>query len=136
MIECKIESVRASRSKNVQLYAVALRAADSGRCFHIWTGIADADAIAWGLQGITTGRPTTFKLANSIVNELGATVESVLISDLVKDRYFARITLVVSGHRIDIDARPSDALALALEAKCPIFVEDAVLKKVEVLSQA
>jgi bifunctional DNase/RNase len=127
MIECKVESIRVSLA--TQHRVVILREVDSERYLPIWIGFPEADAIALELQEVTVARPLTHDLMRAVISELGATVTHVLINDLRDDTFFARIVLDVSGRHAEIDSRPSDAIALAVRVKCPIYVEEVVLNK-------
>ena len=106
---------------------VLLRTAAGDRVLPIWIGHAEAQAILLRLQGAESPRPMTHDLLARVVGDLGATVERVEVVDLRDNTYYARILLVVDGTRIEVDARPSDAFALALRVDCPILVADQVL---------
>ena len=127
MIECRIESIRVSLV--TQHRVVILKEVDSERYLPIWIGPYEADAIALELQEVAVARPLTHDLMRSIINDLGASVTHVLINDLRDDTFFARIVLDANGRHMEIDSRPSDAIALAVRVKCSIFVEEAVLEK-------
>jgi len=108
---------------------VILKEAVAERYLPIWIGPAEADAIAVQLQGIAVPRPLTHDLLQSVIASLGARVVRILVNDLKNDTFFAKITLAVDGGEMEIDSRPSDAIALAVRVKVPIFAEDAVLDK-------
>lgn len=127
MIECKIESIRVSLV--TQNRVVILKEVDAERYLPIWIGPYEADAIALELQEVPVARPLTHDLLRSIIGDLGATVTHVLINDLRDDTFFARIVLDVNGRHAEIDSRPSDAIALAVRAKCQIFVDELVIDK-------
>src|SRR6185436_13576499 len=93
----------------------------------------EADAIAVELQEVTVARPLTHDLLRSVIGELGATVQSILVNDLHDDTFFARIVMDVNGRYVEVDSRPSDALALAVRVKAPIFVDESVMDKAGVL---
>ena len=127
MIECKVESIRVSLV--TQARVVILKEVDSERYLPIWIGPYEADSIALELQEVPVQRPFTHDLLRNIVTELGATVTHVLINDLRDDTFFARIVLDVRGRHAEVDSRPSDAIALAVRAKCPIYVEERVIDR-------
>jgi bifunctional DNase/RNase len=131
MIECKIESIRVSMV--TQHRVVILKEVDSERYLPIWIGAAEADAIALELQEVPVQRPFTHDLMRHIIGELGATVTHIFINDLHDDTFYARIVLDANGRHAEVDSRPSDAIALAVRVKCPIFVEERVLDSVGVI---
>ncbi len=108
---------------------VILREKKAGRYLPIWIGAAEADAIAVKLQGVTVPRPLTHDLLVLVIDSLGATVDSIIVNDLKSDTFYAKVILNVDGGQVEIDSRPSDALALAVRAGVPIFVDEAVLDK-------
>jgi bifunctional DNase/RNase len=108
---------------------VILREKDSDRYLPIWIGPAEADAIAVRLQDVQVARPLTHDLLRDAIGQLGATVEYVVVNDLSNDTFFARIMLQVDGRSVEIDSRPSDAIALAVRAQVPIFADESVLEK-------
>ena len=109
-------------------HVVLLRERDGERYLPIWIGPWEASAIASRLQGMLPERPLTHDLYTRTLVELGARVRRVTVSDLTDDTYRARILLDLDGTEYDIDARPSDAIALALRTSSPIFVEEAVIQ--------
>ena len=127
MIEMTIDSIRVSLMNYQRV--VILREKKAGRYLPIWIGAAEADAIAVKLQGVTVPRPLTHDLLRLVIDSLGATVDSIIVNDLKSDTFFAKIILNVDGGQVEIDSRPSDALALAVRAGVPIFVDEAVLDK-------
>lgn len=106
---------------------VILKDDEESRVLPIWVGIFEANAIALKVEDIETPRPMTHDLLQSLLGASGATVSKVVVSDLRDNTYFAVIHLRVGRKEHAIDARPSDALALALRAGAPIFVEESVL---------
>jgi bifunctional DNase/RNase len=108
---------------------VILKEKDSDRYLPIWIGPAEADAIAIKLQDVSVPRPLTHDLLLSTINDLGAKIESIIVNDLNNDTFYARIRLDMAGQNVEIDSRPSDAIALAVRAKAPIYADDAVLEK-------
>ena len=127
MIELTIESIRVSLMNYQRV--VILRDKSSDRYLPIWIGAAEADAIAVQLQEVAVARPLTHDLLRSVIDTLGAHVNHVLVNDLSNDTFYARIVLDVNGGSMEIDSRPSDAIALAVRVKVPIFVEETVLDK-------
>jgi bifunctional DNase/RNase len=127
MVEMTVESVRINLA--TQQRVVILKATKQERYLFIWIAHAEAYAIAVELQGTTSPRPLTHDLLRNVIGELGAKIVSIVISDLIEDIFYARIVLDVAGRHVEIDSRPSDAIALAVRAKTPIFVEDSVLER-------
>jgi uncharacterized protein len=107
---------------------VLLRTLDGNRYLPIWIGHPEAAAILMKLQGTPTARPMTHDLMSSMLEELNATVAKVEVTELRDSTFHATITLQVDGSDVEVDARPSDALALAVRSEAPIFVADAVLE--------
>lgn len=95
----------------------------------IWVGIFEANAIAMELETIVSPRPMTHDLLKNVIESLKASIQRVVITDLKDNTFFATIHLLQRGESLQIDSRPSDAMALALRAGAPIFVEQAVLDK-------
>jgi len=127
MIEMAIDSIRVSLMNYQRV--VILKEKLAARYLPIWIGPAEADAIAVKLQGVNVPRPLTHDLLRSVIDALGASIDSIIVSDLKNDTFFAKIILNVDGGTIEIDSRPSDALALAVRANVPIYAEESVLDK-------
>jgi len=127
VVELTIESIRVSLMNYQRV--VILKEKETDRYLPIWIGPAEADAIAVRLQEVAVARPLTHDLLRTIIDSLGATVSHILVSDLENDTFFARIALQVDGKSLEIDSRPSDAIALAVRAQVPIYVEESVLEK-------
>ncbi len=127
MVEMTVESVRINLT--TQQRVVILKATKQERYLFIWIAHAEAYAIAVELQGTTSPRPLTHDLLKNVIGELGAKLESIVISDLIDEIFYARIMLDVAGRHVEVDSRPSDAIALAVRAKTPIFVEESVLER-------
>jgi bifunctional DNase/RNase len=100
----------------------------------IWVGIFEANAIALQLESITTPRPMTHDLLRNLIAQLGGRVTRIVINDLRDSTFFAQIGLIAGGRNFDIDARPSDAIALALRTESPIFVAQSVLEQAQTIS--
>jgi len=101
----------------------------------IWIGLLEATAMATEIEGIKMARPMTHDLLKTILVEVGGSVESVEITELKENTYYAAVNLNVSGRQMIIDSRPSDAIALALRTKSPIYVAKAVLEASSMLQQ-
>ncbi len=101
----------------------------------IWIGLLEATAMATEIEGIKMARPMTHDLLKTVLGEVGCSVESIEITDLKENTYYAAVNLTLSGKQLVIDSRPSDAIALALRTKSPIFVAKAVLEASSVLQQ-
>jgi bifunctional DNase/RNase len=108
---------------------VILKTPEGGNLLPIFVGLFEANAIAQQLDGSLSPRPMTHDLLGNMIEALRARVDRVVITDLKDNTFFALIHLDRSGEKLAIDARPSDAMALALRVKVPIFVEDAVLAR-------
>ncbi|MBA7630787.1 hypothetical protein ES703_38312 [subsurface metagenome] len=131
MIEMTIDSIRVSLMNYQRV--VILKEKMAERYLPIWIGPAEADAIAVKLQGVNVPRPLTHDLLRTIIDTLGATINSIIVSDLKNDTFYAKIILNVDGGQMEVDSRPSDALALAVRVEVPIYVEEAVLDKASIL---
>ncbi len=131
MVEMTIDSIRVSLMNYQRV--VMLKEKIAERYLPIWIGPAEADAIAVKLQGVTVSRPLTHDLLRTVINTLGATINSIIVSDLKNDTFFAKVILNVDGEQMEIDSRPSDALALAVRAEVPIYAEETVLDKASIL---
>jgi uncharacterized protein len=125
LIEMVVESVRVHMLSN--RHVVILKDVERDRYLPIWIGAWEASAIAMRLQGVSAERPLTHDLFISAMAELGARVDRVVISDLADETYHARLFLVRDGSEVEVDARPSDALALAVRAEASIFASEEVL---------
>ena len=101
----------------------------------IWIGLLEATAMATEIEGIKMARPMTHDLLKTILVEVGGSVESVEITELKENTYYASVNLNVAGRQMMIDSRPSDAIALALRTKSPIYVAKAVLEASSMLQQ-
>jgi bifunctional DNase/RNase len=131
MIEMVIDSIRVSLMNYQRV--VILKEKQADRYLPIWIGPAEADAIAVKLQKVSVPRPLTHDLLNSIIDTLGASIHSIVVTDLKNDTFFAKINLDSSSGQLEVDSRPSDALALAVRVEAPIYVEETVLDKAGIL---
>jgi len=125
-VEMKIRGLMMDPVTNMPV--VILKGVEGESVLPIWVGIYEANAIALEMEKVATPRPMTHDLLKNLLIGLDAQVQKVVVNDLRDDTFFAVIWLMKEGQNISIDSRPSDALALALRADCPIFVEDEVLK--------
>jgi hypothetical protein len=125
LVEMQIESVRVHMLSN--RHVVILKDAEGDRYLPIWIGAWEASAIAMRLQGLAAERPLTHDLFAAALDRLGVRVERVVISELTDETYHARIHLEREGVEVEVDARPSDALALAVRAEVQIFAAEDVL---------
>jgi hypothetical protein len=128
LIEMVIDSIRVS-IVNYQQRVVILRVKETNRYLPIWIGPSEADSIALKLQDVTVPRPLTHDLLRSVITTLGAVVTRIVVSDLNEDTFYAKIILQVNGTTMEIDSRPSDAIALAVRTDSPIFAYDTVIEK-------
>ena len=131
MQELTIESIRVSPMNYQRV--VILKEKDSDRYLPIWIGPSEADAIAVKLQDLNVPRPLTHDLLGTIIDTLGGEVKHILVNDLENDTFYAKIVIEVDGNTQEIDSRPSDAIALAVRTKSPIYAEEAVMEKAGVL---
>ncbi len=131
MIEMTIDSIRVSLMNYQRV--VILKEKEADRYLPIWIGPSEADAIAVKLQDVTVPRPLTHDLLRSVIDTLGATINSIIVSELKNDTFYAKIILNVDGGQMEVDSRPSDALALAVRAGVPIFAEETVLDRAGIL---
>ena len=125
MIEMTIDSIRMSLMNYQRV--VILKEKDAERYLPIWIGPAEADSIAVRLQDVAVPRPLTHDLLRSVIEALGATVTSIIVCDLKNDTFYAKINLSVNGECLEIDSRPSDAIALAVRVQVPIYADESVL---------
>ncbi len=130
MREMSIDSIRVSLMNYQRV--VILKVKETDRYLPIWIGANEADAIALKLQDMSVPRPLTHDLLGSVITSLGAQVNHIIVSDLNDDTFYAKIVLEYEGGQIEIDSRPSDAIALAVRADAPIYAEEAVIEKVGV----
>lgn len=128
--EVLIDSVRVSLMNYQRV--VILKDKNAERYLPIWIGPGEADAIAVKLQDMPVPRPLTHDLLNSMLTGLGAKIEMMVVSDLSNDTFYAKLVVVVNGSQQEFDCRPSDALAMAVRANAPIYVEDIVMEKASI----
>jgi len=124
-IEMTIKGLMVDPVTNMPI--VILRDKEGQRVLPIWVGIFEANAIALQIENIATPRPMTHDLLRNVIEDLKASVQKVVVCDLQENTFYALIYLSLNGDTLAVDARPSDAIALALRTRAPIFVEDAVI---------
>jgi len=127
MQEMLIDSIRVN-AMNYQR-VVILKEKSTDRYLPIWIGPAEADSIAVKLQDVSVPRPLTHDLLSVVISTLGGTVTHILVSDLMNDTFYAKIGIQLDGKTFEVDSRPSDAIALAVRVKVPIYAEESVLDK-------
>jgi len=131
MIEMTIDSIRMSLMNYQRVVILKEKAAE--RYLPIWIGPAEADSIAVRLQDVVVPRPLTHDLLRCVIEALGATVISIIVCDLKNDTFYAKINLTVNGQLLEVDSRPSDAIALAVRVQVPIYADESVLDKAGIL---
>ena len=133
MIQVEIESVRMSLLTQHRL--VVLKDMKNERFLPIWIGPFEADAITVELQGVQVARPLTHDLLRSVITAVGLRVNYILVNDLRNETFYARIIMDHDGKTLEVDARPSDAIALAVRVSAPIFVAESVMEAASVTPQ-
>lgn len=128
-LRVEIKGLMLDPSSNIPI--VILRDTESQLFLPIWIGVFEANAIALRIEGVEPPRPMTHDLLRLVLEKLGATVEKIVISDLRESTFFALIHLLQKGEPVTVDARPSDAIALALRTEAPIYVLRSVLDKAQ-----
>jgi bifunctional DNase/RNase len=124
-IEMTIKGLMVDPITNMPI--IILRDGDGQRVLPIWVGIFEANAIALQMENISTPRPMTHDLLRNVIEDLSGRVARIVVSDLRDNTFYALIYVEVGSDTVAIDARPSDAIALALRAQAPIFVEESVI---------
>jgi uncharacterized protein len=125
MIEMTIKGLMVDPITNNPI--VILKDKEGDRVLPIWVGVFEANAIALQIENISTPRPMTHDLLRNIIGDLDGRVDRIVVSDLKDNTFYAVIHLTVRGERVAVDARPSDAIALALRTRSPILVEESVI---------
>lgn len=133
MIEVIIDSIRVSLMTQDRI--VVLKDTNNDRYLPIWIGPCEADAITAELQQQPAKRPLTHDLLKSTIRELGGKVVHILINELRNDVYYARILIDLADRQVEIDSRPSDAIALAVRVKSPIFVAESVMDRASIIEE-
>ena len=125
LIEMTIKGLMVDPITNMPI--VVLKDKDGNRVLPIWVGVFEANAIALQIENVATPRPMTHDLLRNVIVDLDGAVDRVVVSDLQESTFFAMIHLTVKGEHLVVDARPSDAIALALRMRAPILVEETVI---------
>jgi bifunctional DNase/RNase len=126
MVEMHLSAVRVEIPSNQPLLLLQ-ETTGARRTLPIYIGPAEAQAIAFAQQGVETPRPMTHDLMRDLLEELSATVECIVITELRDRTFYAEVRLVAGGQRHAVSARPSDAVALAVRVDCPIYAEEELL---------
>lgn len=127
MIETVVESIRVSLV--TQHRVVILKEVAGERHLPIWIGPFEAEAIAMELQSMASARPLPYDLLKSVISDMGGEVQAIHVTDLSQDVFYARIMIEQNGQVLEIDSRPSDAIALAVRAKVPILIAEDVMER-------
>jgi bifunctional DNase/RNase len=126
MIEMTIKGLMVDPITNMPI--IVLREQEGARILPIWVGVFEANAIALQIENVQTPRPMTHDLLKNVIDDLDAQVERVVVCELKENTFYAVIQLRSSTGAVTVDARPSDAIALALRTGSPIFVEESVIQ--------
>ena len=126
MVEMKVEGLTLDPLTNMPI--IILKDSTGSKALPIWVGYFEANAIALEIEQVSTPRPMTHDLLKSLIQNLKAEVNHILVSELKDNTFYAIISLVYGDITLTIDSRPSDAIALALRTKSPIFVEEKVIE--------
>jgi uncharacterized protein len=124
-IEMTIKGLMVDPITNMPI--VILRDKEGQKVLPIWVGIFEANAIALQIENVATPRPMTHDLLRNVIQDLNASVQKIVVCDLQENTFYALIYLLLNGEVVAIDARPSDAIALALRTRAPIYVEETVI---------
>ena len=127
MIETIVESIRVNLV--TQNRVVFLKEVHGERHLPIWIGDFEAQAIAMELQGVASPRPLPYDLIKSIIGDVEGKVERVLVTDLSQDVFYARIVIKMPNRTVEVDSRPSDAIAVAVRTGAPILVDESVMER-------
>jgi len=128
MIEVKVMKV--AIDVNSKMPVIVLKEKKGEKTLPIWIGLFEAQAIALAMENVKPPRPLTHDLAKSLIEKLHGKVDKVVITDLINNTFYARILIRRNGENLQVDSRPSDAIALAIRLKVPIFIDETVLNKV------
>ena len=126
MVEMKVEGLTLDPLTNMPI--VILKDLEGSKALPIWVGIFEANAIALEIESIATPRPMTHDLIKNLINTFKAEIKHILVNELKDNTFYAVISLAINGDTLNIDSRPSDAIALALRVKAPIFVDETVIE--------
>ncbi|MCD4813198.1 bifunctional nuclease family protein [bacterium] len=134
MVEMKVKGLAVDANSKIPV--VILTDPEEKRYLPIWIGIYEADAILIALEKINVPRPMTHDLMKSILETLGVTIDRILIHNIQNNTFYARISLIRGDEEWEIDARPSDAIALGLRAECSIFVSEKVIVEASITDKS
>jgi bifunctional DNase/RNase len=134
LVEMTIKGLTVDPVTNMPI--VILRDEHDHRVLPIWVGVFEANAIALQIENVHTPRPMTHDLLRNVIQDLQASVERIVVCDVKDNTFYALIHLATAGGRVTVDARPSDAIALALRTRAPIMVEPHVLDHAKTLDVA
>src|SRR4051794_17029685 len=134
VIEVFVESIRVNMTNYKRV--VMLKEKTALRYLPIWIGHFEADAIAIPMQNVPVARPLTHDLLGSVIQSLGARLTQVVINQLADETFYAKLVLDADGRHVEVDSRPSDAIALAIRTKVPIYVDESVLDQAGMVFEA
>lgn len=126
MVEMRVEGLTLDPLTNMPI--IILKDLTGSKALPIWVGIFEANAIALEIEKISTPRPMTHDLLKNMIYNLKAEINHVLVNELKDNTFYAVISLAYNGNTLNIDSRPSDAIALALRVKAPIYVDEKVIE--------
>ncbi|MEF2230887.1 MAG: bifunctional nuclease family protein [Pseudodesulfovibrio sp.] len=124
----KVEIFGLALDENNKSPILILKGEDGGRVLPIWIGAMEAMAISMALNGVPFPRPMTHDLLLNAIRDMGGRTESIMVTSIVDGTFFAEIVVARGEEIVRIDSRPSDAIALAVRAECPMYVDDAVME--------
>lgn len=127
MLEMKVEGLTLDPITNMPI--IILKDLTGKKALPIWVGVFEANAIALEMEQVSTPRPMTHDLIKNIIDGLDAKIDHVMVNDLKDNTFYAVISIVLNGNKFNIDSRPSDAIAVALRAKAPIYVAEKVIEE-------
>jgi bifunctional DNase/RNase len=133
MIEVRVDSIQVSLMSEHRV--IILKDINVERYLPIWIGPYEAEAIALRLRNIEVARPLTHDLLNNVISRMGGEVSHIIVNELRDDTFYARISVNLNGRKLEIDSRPSDAIALAVRADTPIFVEEDVMAQAGIIPE-
>ncbi len=126
MVEMKVEGLTLDPLTNMPI--IILKDLEGNRALPIWVGFFEANAIALEIEKIATPRPMTHDLMRNVISDMKGKINHILVSELKDNTFYAVISMMSGGSTLKIDSRPSDAIALALRAKAPIYVNETVIE--------
>lgn len=126
MVEMKVDGLTLDPLTNMPI--IILKDLEGNRALPIWVGFFEANAIALEIEKISTPRPMTHDLMKNLIANMKAEINHILVSELKDNTFYAIISMAHNGHTLSIDSRPSDAIALALRTKSPIYVNEEVIE--------